>query len=375
MAVDWFAGLIALTAVCLWVFFQRIRRRQTKPAVSFSEVDALKGMEGSWKTRYHELPFWLLSGSFFLFLLAFTNPVIKYQQIKQENPSEQKSVPPIEGAAIYLLLDQSGSMAEQVVKEASPNDVSFPTKIQELRSVTKLFIEGDPTIGLQGRPNDLIGIVAFARVPQVLSPLTLDKRTLLQALDKLDVVKDHVLDGTAMGYAIYKTANIIAATKQFANQLPPDQQAAYHIRDAIIILVTDGFPSPNPEDKGQRLRNIGVEEAAQYAKKEGIHLYVITVDPTINEEELAPQRRLMERITGLTGGKYYPLDDMEKLATIYAQIDKLEKSSLPIEVEQKTGPQIHIEKKLSLYPYLIACALLMMGASILFETTKLKMAP
>lgn len=375
MALDWFAGILALLITFAWLLFKKLNSKLIKPAISFSETESLAAMEGGWKTRFHALPAWLLTGALFFMLLAFINPIISYQQVIKRDSNTQQIPPPVEGAAIYFLLDQSGSMAEQVIKEASANNVTFPTKIHELRSVTKLFIEGDPSIGLTGRPNDMFGIVAFARVPHVLSPLTLDHKTLLKTLDKLDVVKDRSLDGTAMGYAIYKTANIIAATKDFADQLPPDQQGAYHIRDAIIILVTDGFPSPNPEDKGKRLRNMGVEEAAMYAKKEGIRLYVITVDPTINQDDLAPQRRLMDRVTKLTGGKYYPLEDMEKLSTIYAQIDKLEKSTLPIELEMKTPPQMYQKKELHLYSYLIACALLLLGCSIIFETTKLKMAP
>lgn len=375
MAFDWFAGIIALGVVFIWLLFKKLNSKQIQPAISFSETESLAAMEGGWKTRFYDLPAWLLTSALLFMLLAFINPVINYQQVIPNDNNIHQIPPPAEGAAIYFLLDQSGSMAEQVVKEVSENDITFPTKIHELRSITKLFIEGDPTIGLTGRPNDMFGIVAFARVPHVLSPLTLDHKTLLNTLNKLDVVKDRSQDGTAMGYAIYKTANIIAATKNFADQLPPDQQGAYHIKDAIMILVTDGFPSPNPEDKGKRLRNIGVEEAAMYAKKEGIRLYIITVDPTINQEELAPQRRLMERVTELTGGKYFPVEDMEKLSSIYAQIDKLEKSTLPIELEQKTPPKKYTTKHLYLYPYLIACALLLLGCSIMFETTKLKMAP
>ena len=85
--------------------------------------------------------------------------------------------------------------------------------------MTHDFIVGNPETGLKGRPNDLIGLVTFARGAQVLSPLTLDDEAVIDQLKKLQVVTDEKQDATAIGYAVYKTVDLIAAAKHYAQEL------------------------------------------------------------------------------------------------------------------------------------------------------------
>src|SRR5260370_38712079 len=71
-------------------------------------------------------------------------------------------------------------------------------RLDAIREVTRKFIEG--------RPNDRIGIIAFAGRPYVVSPMTLDHDWLLQNLERGR--SGLVEDGTAIGSAI------AAATKR-----------------------------------------------------------------------------------------------------------------------------------------------------------------
>src|SRR5438128_10385854 len=66
------------------------------------------------------------------------------------------------------------------------------TRVDAIREVTRKFIKG--------RPNDRIGIIAFAGRPYVVSPMTLDHDWLLQNLDRVRI--GLVDDGTAFGSAM-----------------------------------------------------------------------------------------------------------------------------------------------------------------------------
>ena len=162
-------------------------------------------------------------------------------------------------------------------------------------------------------------------------PLTLDHQAILKALSQIQVVKKPDEDGTAMGYAIYKTVNMIAATKHYAAELAQKGNPSYDIKNSIIILVTDGLQDPSILDKNSRLRNIGLDEAAAYAKKNAVRLYLINIDPNTYSEELTPQRHQMERITKLTGGQLFIVGILGDITGIYSDIDRIEKSVLPQE--------------------------------------------
>lgn len=278
------------------------------------------------------------------FLLAFIDP--HFGSFTQGSAQEKEM--PSRGIAIYLLLDQSGSMAEKS-KGGVP-------KITLLKGVTEAFIKE--------RPSDLIGVITFARTPQIISPLTLDHAMLLDQIERLHVVASEADDGTALGYAIYKTAHIIAATKEFANEDP-----VYDIKSSIMIVVTDGFQDPSPLDAGNRLRTIGLQEAATYAKKQKIRLYIINVDPIIARQEFAPHRRLLNEVTEMTGGKFYYILDDQDLTRIYQEINLLEKSDIP-NIEER-----YFRRTYSLYPLLLSLGLLLLLFGWCVETLLLKRSP
>ena len=75
---------------------------------------------------------------------------------------------PTEGVALYLVLDRSGSMQQQMGSVAVNGEKVSASRIEVLKAVTAQFIQGSERVGLQGRANDMIGLVAFARVPHIL---------------------------------------------------------------------------------------------------------------------------------------------------------------------------------------------------------------
>ena len=105
-------------------------------------------------------------------------------------PQLGKSLTQIEasGIDIMLVLDVSGSM---LTKDFTIGGQEA-TRVDAIREVTRKFIEA--------RPNDRIGIIAFAGRPYVVSPMTLDHDWLLQNLDRVKI--GLVEDGTAIGSAM-----------------------------------------------------------------------------------------------------------------------------------------------------------------------------
>ena len=366
-------------AVLLALFFAwRWRKQSTPPApqLYFSDLTTLdepQNTSSSWRVRFASLPQWLNRSALALFLLAFIDP---HLQIAKSNqiPSDQHISS--EGIAIYLVLDQSGSMKEKVTGIIDGKKVILP-KIELLKEKTEEFIKGDPLSGQKGRPNDLIGLISFARSAKILSPLTLDHAYILKQLSKLNVVQDRNQDGTGIGYAIFKTANLIAATRYYSAELSKAGNVDYDIKSAVMIVVTDGLQDPNPLDKGNRLRNIGLKEAAEYAKEKNIRVYIINIEPMFETEEFAPHRRLMKQVAELTGGKFY-LKNSTNLAEIYAEIDALEKSTLPDTGDKQDIPkdkQPSLYRRVSFYPYLIALGMLLLLLSVVLDTTLFKRIP
>lgn len=361
--IDFRAFIFLLVAAFLFYIWRLVRGKIDAPALYYSRLESLQHAGPSLKSWAADFPNLLKKAALGCLVLAFLDPQIVATP-KQESLTTHK-VDPKEGLAIYFLLDQSGSMAMQVVLEdAQGLDVQFVSKAELLKRFTKKF--------LADRPQDMIGIVQFARVPQIMSPLTLDHDSLQSRLDSFNVIQNKEYDGTGIGYAIYKTAHIIASTRYFAQELEKQGKPAYDIKGAIMIVVTDGFQSPNPEDKDSRLRTIGLQEAAEYAKSQGIKLYVINIDPLIKNEEFAPQRHLMERVSELTGGKFFTVDNPSDLSKVYATIDKLEKTQLPQESAVQSLPP---ERLVSFYPYLIGLGLLGLFAGLLLESTFLRSIP
>lgn len=356
------AGLLAMGLLKTFLF-----PHTPSPSLAFSRLSDLK--QETWRSRFASLPKLLHWTALACFIIAFIDPHFLFPKSsiksKQNLPLHEL---PTEGIAIYLALDRSGSMAESV---QATNDkgktVSIP-KIDLLKSVTQKFI--------LNHPSDLIGLVSFARVPRVLVPLTLDQETLLKQLNQIQVAKKADEDGTAIGYAIYKTANLLSATRHFANETQQQGRPPYTIKSAVIIVVTDGFQDPSRLDQGNRLRTLELDDAAAYAKSQNIRLYVVNIDPALSTSQYAPQRRQLEKITGVTGGKFYLVNDTQGLQDIYADIDRLEKGTITQEAHVQTSPDSKSTyTRFSLYPFFLAIGMLCLCLSLFLESTLLRRIP
>ena len=251
---------------------------------------------------------------FSLILLSFSLCDVFIWQFNQAG-NEKLSIPR-RGIAIYLLIDRSSSMVEPL----QLNNGEKIAKIQYVKELTQQFIKE--------RPNDLIGLIGFARRAEIVCPLTLDKEELISRLRGITPVEQDSDDGTAIGYAIFKTVNLILSTKHFAELLQEKKKPSYLIENQVIVLLTDGLQSPHPLDHGHPFRSIPPEEAIQYAEYNGIHLYYVGVDPVLAKDQFFHQLLSLQQAVEKTHGSFFLSSNEKPLDRIYQQIDTLEKSTL-----------------------------------------------
>jgi Ca-activated chloride channel family protein len=165
------------------------------------------------------------------------------------------------------------------------------------------------------RPDDRMGLVAFAGRPRDASPITLDHKWLRRALDELRLndqfergtVKEQ---GTAIGSALAAAASRLDA------------------RDAkskIILLITDGASNSG---------KISPVEAAEHAKTLGIKIYTIAIGTKEGRVDRSIMRfpyqefdiPTLKKIASLTGGEHYWAQNLKSLRETFTTINQLEKT-------------------------------------------------
>ncbi|MDP1835535.1 MAG: VWA domain-containing protein [Chlamydiales bacterium] len=365
-------AVVVFVAIPLLYFY---RKRQKAPFLYYSQLSDLPSAPIlNWRLQLTRLPEYLLMLAIGFFAVALIDIRIQLPPKPPKSSTGLRPKPaktPTVGAALYFVLDVSGSMARKVPYTGSGDLPTFPSKIELMKLLTERFLEGDEALNLPGRPTDLIGLVTFARKADIIAPLTLDHEAVIAKLRDLQTVASQEEDGTGIGYAIYKTASTIAATRHYGEQLPKKQKPAYDILSSSIILITDGFQSPNASDKGNWLRTMGMEEAAEYAKKQNIKVYIINIEPSLAQAEFQPHRNLLTRVAESTGGKFFLVDTQDSLPEIYREIDALEKTVLPFQgvITNKMGQVMYAPREYSFLPIFVALGLLCLAAAIGIETT------
>ena len=188
------------------------------------------------------------------------------------------------------------------------------------------------------RPDDRMGLVAFAGRPRAASPITLDHKWLRQALgelrlndpDNLGTIKDQ---GTAIGSALAAAASRLDA------------------RDAkskIIVLITDGANNSG---------KISPLEAAERAKTLGIKIYTIAIGTTEGRVDRSIMRfpyqefdlPTLRKIAAITGAEQYWARDLESLKKTFTTIDQLEKTD---------AQSIVLTDDIELFPWFLGLTLL-----------------
>lgn len=165
------------------------------------------------------------------------------------------------------------------------------------------------------RPDDRIGLVAFAGRPRDASPITLDHQWLRNSLNEL-----RLNDERQMG-TVQEQGTAIGSALAAASTRLEDREA----RSKIIVLITDGASNSG---------KISPIEAAEHAKTLGIKIYTVA----IGTKEGRVDRSIMhfpyqefdlptlQKIASLTGAEHYWAQDLAALKRTFTTIDRLEKT-------------------------------------------------
>lgn len=313
---DLFWLLLLLPLALLWYFFKR------KEQTASLKMSSTKGFA---QTGF--LPK-LKPLLFLLRLLALAAIIVAMARPQTKDVSTRTKT--TEGIDIVMAIDVSSSMLARDLK---------PNRLSALKKVAADFIKK--------RPNDRIGLVAYAGEAYTKTPITSDKSIVLSAMR--EITYGQLNDGTAIGMGLATSVNRLKESKAVSK---------------IIIILTDGVNNSG---------FIEPQTAADLAVEYDIKTYTIGLGT--NGNALSPiaynadgsfrygmrqveiDEELLEEIATATGGKYFRATNNEKLEEIYDEINKLEKTEIEefkyTRFEEKFRPWVLLAGALLLLEWLL----------------------
>lgn len=326
--------MLPLIALLVWYCL----RKRPEVGLKFSSVGIAASSAASLRTRLCHLPLVVRVVAVLLLTVGLARP----QQGREEVRDVSK------GIAIEMVVDRSGSMGQELIYDGRQLN-----RLEVVKKVFREFILGNGK-DLEGRPSDLIGMVAFARYPDTVCPLTLSHGALDRFIESIQLVTRKNEDGTAIGDALalaaarLKTAEeLLQATRVKASApTSPDEGESggrgrpspvtggmdYQIKSKVVILLTDG---QNNAGKRSPL------EAARLARDWGIKIYAVgiggresfvTIKTPLGDYKMpggpGVDEATLKAIAGETGGAFWLAESADKLHEIYREIDKLERTEI-----------------------------------------------
>jgi Ca-activated chloride channel family protein len=334
LAFPWILLLLPLTLAAL--------RERPRVAITVSGLAAWRDVPPSRRLRWLRQVRLLRAVAIAMLITACAGPQLE-RQVGEETR---------QGVAIQLLIDISSSMDQSL---AAGDGVRL-SRLEAVKRVVEQFI--------RHRPDDLIGLLTFARYADTLSPLTFGHEALIEIVRGLAPQERPNEDGTGYGDALALACARLDQMNHWrptAGSRAADPFAA--IRSKVVVLLTDGE------------NNCGLhlpEEAAGLAKKWGLRVYAISMQDNEAGQSGAAQRedddgltdgeRLLRRLAGATGGAYWKIGTVTQLQSVYERIDRLERSEI------QNAVVYHAEIS-PLFQYLaFAAFVLLLGEQILSAT-------
>ncbi len=274
----WFLGLLAIIPVAIWLV-RSAARAARGPVHRYADPHLLPHLTGTrdLKTteRWGRFLRWSLLWT--LLLTAMAGPRWDYTDMRLFHP----------GNNLLVLTDISRSM---LAEDVSPN------RLGRARQELQDLIVQDRQVRL--------GLILLASVPHVLSPITEDTGSLLNALPALSAdLASPDLQGSRLGPALARAENLLAG-------LPEDSARA-------ILLISDGdFDEPDLPGQVARLAALGIrmhvlgvgttQGATVPAPQGGV--VVDPADPDRKPVRSALNEPLLEELAKAGGGLYLRAD-------------------------------------------------------------------
>lgn len=305
----WFLLLILLVPV-LWWRWSRSSHRATLPC---SSTSIMARLPRSWVVRTR----WIVPALRTLAIVALIVCIARPLRADQQTRVHADAV------AIEMVVDRSGSMQALDFVRNGQN----VTRLEAVKDVVEDFVLGVEE--MDGRENDLVGLVTFASFPDSNCPMTFDHAHLTQRLRQVEVATELEGPMTAIGDGL-----ALAVSRLTSLQDRSDIRSDDEIKSRVIILLTDG-----EETAG----DITALKAAEMAAAFDIKIYTIGagttgVVPVLGQD--ATGRQIVQRmetkldeetlreIADMTGGQYFRATDTESLRSIYKRINELETTEI-----------------------------------------------
>ncbi len=296
-ANPWFFTLLLLLPIYLaWLYFRKEKLEEKAipmPGLSAGSIDFT-----TWKSKLSKILEWLKYLAFIAMIIALARPqsVLKEEKVTGE------------GIDIILIMDLSSSMLAQDFK---------PDRLSVSKEVASLFIDK--------RPYDRIGLVVFSGESFTQSPLTTDHQVLKDLIEKLEC--GIVQDGTAIGMGLASAVNRLK-----------DSDA----KSKIAILLTDGVNNAGyikPITAAEIARELGIKTYTIGVGSRGLARSPISKTRSgqyrFGMSQVNIDEKLLNKISNMTSGKYYRATSRDELESIYAEIDKLEKSDIEVTIYKR----------------------------------------
>jgi Ca-activated chloride channel family protein len=345
MHIDYIKLLLFLLTFIAVVY---IALKKKKPTLPFSQGAIGLDVGRSYRVYFVSITQILFYLALFFLGLAWVNPSIS------QGRSTSIAKIPRSGTAIYFLVDQSGSMKEESVETGVTKEAFVKEIIQKC---------------VEERTQDLLGLVGFARTAHELCSLTLDHDAFLKQVKALQVVQGDIYDGTAIGYAIFKTIQMMVETKQFAEKQKMQAKPSYEIKKQVIVVLTDGLQSPNPLDVNNRYRFMPPASAIDLAQSNDISVYYIGVDPVLSQARFRHEIDLMREETQKTGGDVFVMAGGDTLQNVYDAIKRI--PTVPYEEERS----VIDEGAIPIYRECIVIALICLFLAVILDVTIARSVP
>lgn len=286
----WLLAVVPIVAIGLWL------GARSHGYLRFSSVGLLPRAM-TWRVRLAWLPsaLFALAGVAFVIALAGPRRGVEHSRVRRD------------GIGIMAAIDISNSMAALDL-----SDDESQTRLDIVKEILEQFVLGAGD--LPGRPDDAVGLVSFGTYADTRSPLSLDHANLTAAIRAL------TLTGDEEGATALNDGLALAAVRL----------ADFPTKSKVLILLTDGMDTAS---------ETALDDAIAIAKDAGIKVYAIgagsqkgrarvRVGGEMHVIDVAIDESTLQKIADATGGKYLRASDRKGLASVYATIDKLERTEL-----------------------------------------------
>ena len=284
MSFDRPLALLALALLpAIVVGFVLVRRRRTRYAVRFTNVEVLRGVTPRLSSRREAAVGGLLLAVLALLCVALARPHVN-------------RVSPVENATVVLVVDTSRSMLA--------GDIT-PSRLEAAKAAARTFLDRVPD-------RLRVGLVTFAGEPTVAAVPTHDRALLHASVDAINPFQSGG-GGTAIGDALARSVEL--ARESFRERGGTEAPSTGTISGVTILFLSDG----------RQFRGILPPEAgAALAKRAGIPVYTValgTDDPSEQSGVFGfaqtPDRETLRAIAKTTGGEYFAARSAGALSAAY----------------------------------------------------------